>query len=263
MLDSRATTSLLTSSGVDTPLHCTEQPVLLLHGFLATPLTLSTLVARLRRSGHCPHIVQLGGLLGRFNALPIEGVARVVADRVEQLVQAHRSERIDVVGHSEGGLIGRYYVQRLDGAHRVRHLVTLGTPHRGTFWAYAGYLLGSLVPSLPQMAPGSPLLRALTDESFPRAVRLTSVYSRSDSICPPSSCRLESQRRAHLKNVEVARVGHLEFLFSARISSIISRELESVAPPRVGRARFAGAASRRPQVPATLQPRTRSAACAA
>jgi len=147
-----------------------------------------------------------------------------------------------VVGHSAGGLIGRYYVQRLDGAHRVRHLVTLGTPHRGTFWAYAGYLLGSLVPSLPQMAPGSPLLRTLTDESFPRGVRLTSVYSRSDSICPPSSCRLESQRRPHLKNVEVGRVGHLEFLFSARISSIISRELESAAPPMFG-ARFAAAAA--------------------
>jgi hypothetical protein len=42
-------------------------------------------------------------LLGRFNALPIEEVARVVADRVEQLVQIHRRERIDVVGRSAGG----------------------------------------------------------------------------------------------------------------------------------------------------------------
>ena len=234
MLGSGATTPLPISSRVGTPLHCTEQPVLLLHGFLATPLALSSLVARLHRSGLCAHIVQLGGLLGRFNSLPIEQVARVVADRVEQLAQAHRRERIDVVAHSAGGLIGRYYVQRLDGARRVRHLVTLGTPHRGTFWAYAGYVLGGLLPSLPQMAPGSPLLRALTDESFPRRVRLTSVYSPSDSICPPSSCCLESQRRPHLKNVEVARIGHLEFLVSARISSIIRHELESVAPPHVG-----------------------------
>jgi pimeloyl-ACP methyl ester carboxylesterase len=233
MLGEGATTPVPSSSRLGTPLHCTEQPVLLLHGFLATPLALSSLVARLHRAGHCAHIVQLGGLLGRFNSLPIEQVARVVADRVEQLAQAHRRERIDVVAHSAGGLIGRYYVQRLDGARRVRHLVTLGTPHRGTFWAYAGYVLGGLVPSLPQMAPGSPLLRALTDESFPRNVRLTSVYSPSDSICPPSSCRLESQRRAHLKNVEVARIGHLEFLVSARISSMISHELESVAPPHV------------------------------
>jgi palmitoyl protein thioesterase len=263
MSDRGAATSLLNASRADTALHYCERPVLLLHGFLATPVVLSTLAARLHRSGYCAHAVQLGGLLGRFNALPIEEVARVVAERVEQLMQSHRRERIDLVGHSEGGLIGRYYVQRLDGAHRVRHLITLGTPHRGTVWAYAGYLLGRVVPSLPQMAPGSPFLHALTDESFPRGVRLTSIYSRWDSICPPSSCRLESHRHAHLKNVEVARVGHIEFLLSAQISSIIGRELESAEPPCLRRPPFAGAASRRPQVAARLEPRGRSAARAA
>jgi hypothetical protein len=238
MPDSGAATSFLTASRADAPLHGCERPVLLVHGFLATPLTLNALAARLRRSGYCAHAVQLGGLFGRFNALPIEETARVVAEHAEHLAQAHGRERIDVVGHSEGGLIGRYYVQRLNGAHRVRHLVTLGTPHRGTFWAYAGYLLGRVVPSLPQMAPGSPLLCALSDDSFPRRVRLTSIYSRGDSVCPPSSCRLESRGQAHLKNVEESGIGHIELLFSARIASIIGRELESAESPqpRVGSA---------------------------
>jgi palmitoyl protein thioesterase len=261
MFSRGATTSFLSASRVDPPLHCHERPVLLLHGFLATPLVLDTLAAALRRSGYCAHVVQLGGLFGRFNTLPIEHVARVVAERVEQLVQVHRCERIDVVGHSEGGLIGRYYVQRLDGAQRVRHLVTLGTPHRGTFWAYAGYLLGRVAPSLAQMVPGSPLLRALTDERFPPGVRLTSIYSRWDSICPPSSCRVDSHQRAHLTNVEVADVGHIELLLSARIASIVERQLEAAEPPRVGTPEFAGTASRRP--PMTPTPRVASAARAA
>ncbi len=79
--------------------------------------------------------------------------ARVVAERVERLIRHHPRERIDLVGHSEGGLIGRYYVQKLNGAHRVRHLVTLGTPHRGTPWASSGYLVGRVLPSLRQ-SPG-------------------------------------------------------------------------------------------------------------
>src|SRR5262249_36305304 len=150
----------------------------------------------------------LGGIFGRFNAWPIEELAGVVAERVDQLARDHQCERIDLVGHSEGGLIGRYYVQKLDGAARVRHLVTLGTPHRGTRWAYTGHLVRRVLPSLRQMAPGSPLLRDLADDSFPTSVRLTSIYSHQDSMCPPSSCRLETRGAPHLENVEVMRGGH-------------------------------------------------------
>jgi len=81
--------------------------MLLLHGFLATPRALDGLAARLGRSGYCTHHVDLGGLFGRFNARPIEELARVVAERVEQLIRHHPRESIDLVGHSEGGLIGR------------------------------------------------------------------------------------------------------------------------------------------------------------
>ena len=215
--------------------------MLLVHGFLATPRVVGWLAARLGRLGYCAHGVDLGGLFGRFNARPVEELARVVAERVEQLARDHRCERIDLVGHSEGGLIGRYYVQKLDGAPRVRHLVTLGTPHHGTRWARSGRLVRHVLPSLQQMAPGSPLLRDLADDSFPASVQLTSIYSQRDSICPPLSCRLEVCGAPHLKNVELTRGGHLELLFSARISSIICRELESVeAPVRAGR-RFAAA----------------------
>ena len=237
--------------------------MLLLHGFLATPRAVSGLASRLRRSGFCAHDVDLGGVFGRFNARPIDELARVVAERVEELVHHHRCERVALVGHSEGGLIGRYYVQRLNGASYVRHLVTLGTPHRGTPWAYSGYLLGSVVPSLRQMAPGSPLVRDLDDDGFPRGVRLTSIYSQRDPICPPSSCRLEVRQRAHLKNVEVTQGGHLAFLFHVGISSIICRELESAEPPSAIGSRFVRAASCRRTIAAKGHERTPSAASAA
>ncbi len=213
--------------------------MLLVHGFLATPRVVGWLAGRLSRLGYCPHGVDLGGLFGRFNARPVEALAGVVADRVEQLARDHRCERIDLVGHSEGGLIGRYYIQKLDGARRVRHLVTLGTPHRGTPWAYSGHLVRHVLPSLRQMAPGSPLLRDLTDDSFPGSVRLTSIYSPRDSICPPVSCRLEARGAPHLKNVEVMRGGHLDLLFGAGIPSIIHRVLESAEPPVSARRQLA------------------------
>ena len=205
--------------------------MLLVHGFLATPRIVDWLAGRLSRLGYCPHGVDLGGLFGRFNARPVEELADIVGDRVEQLAREHRCERIDLVGHSEGGLIGRYYIQKLDGARRVRHLLTLGTPHRGTHWACSGHLVRRVLPSLLQMAPGSPLLRDLADDSFPGSVRLTSIYSRRDAICPPLSCRLETRGAPHLQNIEVMHGGHLDLLFGASIPSIIYRELESAEPP--------------------------------
>jgi triacylglycerol lipase len=205
--------------------------MLLVHGFLATPRVVGWLADRLGRLGYCAHGVDLGGLFGRFNARPVEELAGVVAERVGQLTREHGCERIDLVGHSEGGLIGRYYVQKLDGARRVRHLVTLATPHRGTRWAYSGHLVSHVLPSLRQMVPGSPLLRDLADESFPASVRLTSISSQRDSICPPLSCRLETRGAPHLENVEMMGGGHLDLLFGAGIPSIIHRVLESAEPP--------------------------------
>ena len=177
MLNAHVPESTLTSRGVH-PLHCGQRPILLLHGFLSTPGILISLAGRLRRWGYCAHGVDLGGVFGRYNARPIEHIAGMIAERVEELADDHGCERIDVIGHSEGGISGRYYVQRLNGSRRVSRLVTLGTPHRGTRWAYVGYVFGQLLPSLPQMAPGSSLLRDLGDDSFPIGVHLTSIYSR-------------------------------------------------------------------------------------
>lgn len=37
-----------------------------------------------------------------------------------------------VIGHSAGGLVARYYVEKMGGRHHVERLILLGTPHLGT-----------------------------------------------------------------------------------------------------------------------------------
>ena len=63
----------------------------------------------------------------------VRAAAAQLAEEVEELVAETGYERIHVVGHSLGGLIARYYVTRLGGDERVHTLVTLGTPHGGTY----------------------------------------------------------------------------------------------------------------------------------
>ena len=66
-------------------------------------------------------------------------IARGAADLGAHIEQHLRADRATTgctsSGHSLGGLIARYYVQRQGGDHRVESLVTLGTPHQGSVWA--------------------------------------------------------------------------------------------------------------------------------
>lgn len=82
-----------------------------------------------------------------------------------------------------------------------------------------------ILPSLPQMAPGSRLLIELADEAFPSAVRLTSIYSERDAICPAASCRLDVGLGGHLNNVEVSHGGHLELLIGKRFAELVASAL--------------------------------------
>jgi triacylglycerol lipase len=61
--------------------------------------------------------------------------AASVPDRAKMLVDYISSlphERVDIIAHSLGGLDARYALSKLGLASRVRALVTIGTPHRGT-----------------------------------------------------------------------------------------------------------------------------------
>jgi pimeloyl-ACP methyl ester carboxylesterase len=63
--------------------------------------------------------------------------ADVLADKVDAAVAEHGAgTQVTLIGHSMGGLVGRYYLESGDYAARpgfpaVRELFTLGTPHRG------------------------------------------------------------------------------------------------------------------------------------
>jgi pimeloyl-ACP methyl ester carboxylesterase len=140
------------------------------------------------------------------------------------------------VGHSQGGLIGAWYVKKLGGWRRVRALVTLGTPHQGTRAAWAGLPLMPLAPALWQMTPGSGFVRRLQGGAWPPGVRLTSIWSRGDRLAPPPAALVASGGLDYVRNVEVAAEGHRDFLHRKPIYELLLRELrdgDQAAPVRL------------------------------
>jgi len=54
------------------------------------------------------------------------------------------NEKVDIVGHSMGGLVGRAYVEKEKGGNKADKLMTVGTPHQGTLLAYPAWSNGEI-----------------------------------------------------------------------------------------------------------------------
>jgi triacylglycerol lipase len=213
------------------------RPLLLLHGFLASRRAVEVLERRLSRDGYTVFTFRLGGpreLLRRG----IDDLALYVRSKVERLYRLHPGMGpLTVVGHSQGGLVGTWYVKKLGGWRRVRSLVTLGTPHHGSPAAFAALPLGLVAPSLWQMMPRSRFLRQLERGSWPPGVRLTSLWSRGDLLVPYPSGIVQTFGLAYVRNIEVQAEGHRDFLFKRRIYQALREELlagEEPAPVTLG-----------------------------
>ncbi|AEW96054.1 MULTISPECIES: lipase family alpha/beta hydrolase [Streptomycetaceae] len=193
-------------------------PVLLLHGFVDNRSIFLPLRRSLRRHGwQRVHAVNYSPLTP-----DIRQAAAVLGRQVESLCEQSGHARIDIVGHSLGGLIARYYVQRLGGDARVRTLVTLGTPHNGTRVAP----FADTHPIVRQMRPGSELLAELAEPAPGCATRFIAFWSDLDRIMVPAETARLDHPDLTAGDVPVHAVGHLSLLFSRRIAAGVREALQ-------------------------------------
>lgn len=137
--------------------------------------------------------------LGLLNIRDIRASASMVSQQVERLLQEHPSAYIDIVAHSMGGIIALYYIKHLGGHERVRNLVLLGSPVRGTWLAWLGVLtLGWVAPSTWQLLPNSEFLAKLLDEPLPADVTYITFAGTKDRICAPATTLLPQAQQVTL-----------------------------------------------------------------
>ncbi len=192
-----------------------KTPVLLVAGYGRFGPCWGAMKRMLRRRGAGPLFEMAPGIV----FAPIEEFARRLGKRVDAILQSTGAEQIDLVGHSMGGLVARYYLEQLDGPGKVRRCVTIETPHHGS-------LLAMVAPGENgrQMRPGSTFLADLNYmESNPKRSQIVSIWSPFDDMTiPPTSAILGGTAR----NVRIDHVPHYTALFSPRIADIIVHELD-------------------------------------
>ncbi|MTF39797.1 esterase/lipase family protein [Cyanobacterium aponinum] len=131
-----------------------QKKVLMVHGITDTGKIFQSMGNILEKYGYQPHTIDL---------IPSIGIAdlRDLAQQLKQFINNnfHEQEKINLIGFSMGGLVTRYYLQRLNGIDRVNKYVSISAPNNGTNNAHFLPLKG-----IQQMRPNSEFLQDLNND---------------------------------------------------------------------------------------------------
>jgi triacylglycerol lipase len=156
-----------------------NRAVVLVHGFVCNRGLWTPWLRELRRLGVPYATVNLEPVFGS-----IDDYAPLIDDAVARATAATGQPPL-LVGHSMGGLAIRAWLRAsgAGAAQRVHHIVTLGTPHHGTWLARFSHLTNG-----QQMRVDGPWLRQLqADEAVSTYPRFTCWYANTDNIVFPAS----------------------------------------------------------------------------
>ena len=151
---------------------------MLVHGIKDDSRKMEPMARHLHGIGRSTHSISLKPSWGEVG---IDELARQLDGFIREKIPA--AQKFDLVGFSMGGLVCRYYLQRMGGLPRVDHFVTVASPHRGTVMAWLAWNRGGL-----QMRPGSAFLRDLNgDLEVLDRVKFTSIWTPLDLMIVPSN----------------------------------------------------------------------------
>ncbi len=136
-----------------------RNPIILIHGLWNTSDIFSSIALKLDEIG----IEYFAPTLNHeFGMTSIVDLANLLNELV--LEKYGYEKELDILGFSMGGIIGRYWIQRLNGYKRTRRFITIGSPHKGT-------IASQLIPKYPfrgisEMKINSLLLRELSRSDY-------------------------------------------------------------------------------------------------
>ncbi|MGC5051980.1 esterase/lipase family protein [Micromonospora sp. DT48] len=208
-------------------------PVIVVGGLSSIAALYEPLAARLRADGYRASIYQLPHLgLG-----DIAASAAGLRGYVEQVRSATGAAKVDLVAHSEGGLVSRYYIKNLGGGGTVDRYVSLGTPQYGTYVANIATFLGlgscAGVVACQQMTIGSSFLTALNaGDDTPGAVRWTTVRTWQDELVRPVDNAMLADGATNVliqSRCPLRVVGHLGLVIDGTTYTVIRQALRDAA----------------------------------
>lgn len=196
----------------DVPGRAGVRGVLLVHGFVCNRGFWNPWLAHFHAQGRPCRAINLEPVfsdLDAYRPLIEEAVARLEHETGLAPV---------VVGHSMGGLVLRAWCASTpQAAQRVHRMVTIGTPHQGTWMAR-----WSATANARPMRPGSLWLDALATKETATAERCTCFFGNADNVVmPPSTATL-----AGADNRLLTGTAHVALAYRPEVLGEVERWLE-------------------------------------
>jgi triacylglycerol esterase/lipase EstA (alpha/beta hydrolase family) len=213
------------------------RPVVLVHGTLENAgFNWAALSPMLANAGYCVFAFNYGennSSLGRFDGVGnVSASAWTMAAFVNKVLRATHAAKVDVVGHSQGGMMPNYYLKFLGGAAKVHRLVGLSPSNHGTTvdgLVTLGKALGTLglvktlywdlnVPALAEQFEGSTFETALfrSGDTVPGVLYTVIQTTHDEVVTPYANAFLQGPR---VRNITIQRqcptdpVGHIGMSF--------------------------------------------------
>ncbi len=139
--------------------------------------------------------------------MSIQQMAAALADFIKAVLKTTGEDRVELVAHSLGGIAARFAITEWELEDSVQTLITLGTPHKGTYAArYAN------TDALRELRPDSRIIKMLEEYGWPPGVRGVTMYSENDLlVIPPEFAVVEGAEQ-----VDMSPFTHYSYLVSPR-----------------------------------------------
>ena len=192
-----------------------QRGVVLVHGFLCNRGVWLPWLPELRARGHAYVALTLEPAFGSVD----DYVAAI--DTAMRQVQAATGLPPVLVGHSMGGLAARAWLRTLaqPPAQRVYRILTLGTPHHGTWPARFSHTTNGM-----QMRLDSPWLQALAaSEGAAQRALFSCWYSDCDNIVYPTRSATLDGADNHL----LQGLGHVHMVYAPQVRAACWQALQT------------------------------------
>jgi pimeloyl-ACP methyl ester carboxylesterase len=200
------------------------RPIIMLHGYAMNRANFVVLARRLAAAGLGPMFGFEYWTLGRVAA-----GARQLGWFVDQVREATGADEVDIVGHSMGGVVARYYLTFGDGDTHVNRLITLGSPHFGTDVSAVGIGHASR-----ELILGSQLVTRLAASPPLSHARVTTILSEADVLVPAA----KQPPIAGAERIVYPDLGHVALLGSRRVAAAIIERLSERTAAAIGKTRI-------------------------
>lgn len=224
-------------------------PVILVPGtFESMSFNWSKLSPLLAKKGYCVYALNYGITSVGFSTGPIEKSAEELKTFVDQVLEQTGTEKVSIVGHSQGGMMPRYYIKYLGGDKKVEDLIGLAPSNHGTKGVF-GIEPIMILPGLlgctacDQQKIGSDFLNDLNaGDETPGDVSYTVISTKYDEVVVPYTSAFLDGPSDQVSNITIQDhvpadlAAHIGIAFDPHAFEFVYDALEHDGPANMERA---------------------------